>query len=346
MKVWIDGRDRGRRAKRGSRCSITASSTATACSRASASTAARVPARATTSTRLEIGARCDRPRAAGRPRRRSARSSLATAARARPRATRTCASWSRAAIGALGVDPTTLSRAVRLLHRRPDPHLSPRRSSQRRLDLITSSCGAPALDVLDPRVKSLNYLNNALAKHEARRQGADEALLLNAAGAVAEASVANVFAVRGGALAHAARRRDGALEGITRASVLELAARLGVPGRGALARALRPARRRRGVPHRHRRDGRAGARRSTARDRRRRARPAHAPADRRVHRARPPADPDRRLRRGAGAGAALGGAVDRRLERARPRRRAGALRATSRSRARAPRRARCRDVHG
>lgn len=96
------------------------------------------------------------------------------------------------------------------------------------ISMITSARRSPAPDVRDPRVKSLNYLNNALAKQEARRQGADEALLLNAAGAVAEASVANVFAVRGGRLL-TPPASDGALEGITRASVLEIAGQLGVP---------------------------------------------------------------------------------------------------------------------
>ncbi len=96
------------------------------------------------------------------------------------------------------------------------------------ISMITSSRRSPPPDVRDPRVKSLNYLNNALAKQEAKRQGADEALLLNAAGSVAEASVANVFAVRGGRLL-TPPGSDGALEGITRASVLEIAAQLGVP---------------------------------------------------------------------------------------------------------------------
>ncbi|HBZ71535.1 MAG TPA: branched-chain-amino-acid transaminase, partial [Deltaproteobacteria bacterium] len=48
--------------------------------------------------------------------------------------------------------------------------------------------------------KSLNYLNNVLAKLDAKRAGADDALILNLAGAVAEASVANVFAARDGEL--------------------------------------------------------------------------------------------------------------------------------------------------
>ena len=82
--------------------------------------------------------------------------------------------------------------------------------------------------MLDPRVKSLNYLNSVLAKLEARRRGADEALILNLAGQVAEASVANVFVVREGHLL-TPPASDGALEGITRRSMLELAMRLGLP---------------------------------------------------------------------------------------------------------------------
>jgi branched-chain amino acid aminotransferase len=101
--------------------------------------------------------------------------------------------------GALGVDPTTCPkpRIVCIVDR---IRLYPAEKLARGLDLVTSSWRRPPPDVLDPRVKSLNYLNNALAKLEARRRGADEALLLNAAGHVAEASVANVFAVCRGVL--------------------------------------------------------------------------------------------------------------------------------------------------
>jgi branched-chain amino acid aminotransferase len=131
--------------------------------------------------------------------------------------------------GALGIDPSTC----------PKPGLfcivdqiSVYPESKRRagIDLLTSSLRRPPADVLDPRVKSLNYLNNALAKLEARQRGGDEALLLNAAGAIAEASVANLFVVRGGQLL-TPPASDGALEGITRATLLELAASLGIPAR-------------------------------------------------------------------------------------------------------------------
>ena len=131
--------------------------------------------------------------------------------------------------GALGVDPTTCN-APRVFCIADRIRLYPEEKLRAGIDLVTSSWRRPPADVLDPRVKSLNYLNNALAKLEARRAGADEALLLNAAGQVAEASVANVFAEHEGALV-TPPGVDGALEGITRATLLELAPALGLEPR-------------------------------------------------------------------------------------------------------------------
>jgi branched-chain amino acid aminotransferase len=62
---------------------------------------------------------------------------------------------------------------------------------------VTRRIGA---DALDPRIKSLNYLNHILARMEATNAGADEAILLNARGHVAEGSADNVFIVRDGRL--------------------------------------------------------------------------------------------------------------------------------------------------
>ncbi|HEY5658522.1 MAG TPA: branched-chain-amino-acid transaminase [Myxococcota bacterium] len=129
--------------------------------------------------------------------------------------------------GALGVDPTPCTRP-RLLCIAGRVSIYPEEKLRRGIDLVTVSVRRPAADALDPRVKSLNYLNNVLAKLEARRRGADEALLLNAAGMVAEASVANVFAHREGQLL-TPPPTDGALEGVTRATVLDLASELGLP---------------------------------------------------------------------------------------------------------------------
>ena len=78
------------------------------------------------------------------------------------------------------------------------------------------------------RIKSLNYLDNLLAREEARHKGADEAILLNTRGLVAEGGASNLFLVSGGRLLTPGLD-SGALPGITRAAVLELAPAAGLP---------------------------------------------------------------------------------------------------------------------
>lgn len=129
--------------------------------------------------------------------------------------------------GPLGVDPFSCETPT-LFCIADGIALFPAEKRARGLDLITASVRKPGPDQLDPRVKSLNYMNSVLAKREARLRGADEAIVLNQAGRVAEASVANVFVVREGALL-TPPANDGALEGITRKTVLELAKELGIP---------------------------------------------------------------------------------------------------------------------
>jgi branched-chain amino acid aminotransferase len=92
-------------------------------------------------------------------------------------------------------------------------------------------------DALDPAIKSCNLLNNLLATREARARGAFEAVLLNAAGDVAEGAGSNVFAVKAG-VARTPPLSAGILAGITRQVVLELAPAAGVTVR---EEALRPA---------------------------------------------------------------------------------------------------------
>jgi branched-chain amino acid aminotransferase len=77
------------------------------------------------------------------------------------------------------------------------------------------------------RVKSLNCLDNVLARERARRQGADEALLLNSKGMVAEGGASNLFVVEGGGLV-TPPIEAGALPGITRAAVMEIAVEAGI----------------------------------------------------------------------------------------------------------------------
>lgn len=133
--------------------------------------------------------------------------------------------------GGLGVDPTSCLHPRLFCIAAQIDIFSPERV-QSGIDLVTVSVRRPALDALDPRVKSLNYLNSALAKREAKLRGADEGLILNAAGNVAEASVANVFIVRDGGLL-SPPPSDGSLAGITRDSVMQIGASLGIDAREA-----------------------------------------------------------------------------------------------------------------
>ena len=87
--------------------------------------------------------------------------------------------------------------------------------------IIASTRRLP-VDGLDPRVKSLNYLNHILARIEANSAGAGEALLLNQRGFVAEGTADNVFIVREGRLL-TPQASDGALLGVTRNVVVRLA---------------------------------------------------------------------------------------------------------------------------
>jgi branched-chain amino acid aminotransferase len=96
--------------------------------------------------------------------------------------------------------------------------------------VIIASTRRLSPDGLDPRIKSLNYLNHILARIEANNAGADEAILLNAMGRVAEGSADNVFVVHRGVLL-TPPAIEGALEGVTRGVILELAAQLNIPAR-------------------------------------------------------------------------------------------------------------------
>lgn len=129
-------------------------------------------------------------------------------------------------VGPLGVDPTTCPRAS-LICIVTTIKLFTEEQRERGLEMITSSYRRPTADVLDVRVKSLNYLPSVLPKLEARQRGADEALLLNPRGHIAEAAVANVFALRGTTLM-TPPGSDGCLEGINRGAVMELSEKIGL----------------------------------------------------------------------------------------------------------------------
>ncbi|HEX4052831.1 MAG TPA: branched-chain-amino-acid transaminase [Tepidisphaeraceae bacterium] len=94
--------------------------------------------------------------------------------------------------------------------------------------LITSSVMRMHANSLSPRIKSLNYLNNILAKIEAVDAGVPEALMLNQEGNVAECTADNIFIVRGGQV-QTPTTSDGILEGVTRQVMIELCRQLSIP---------------------------------------------------------------------------------------------------------------------
>jgi branched-chain amino acid aminotransferase len=90
------------------------------------------------------------------------------------------------------------------------------------MEIVTVSTRRVRQDMLSPNIKSLNYLNNILAKMEAIRNGVMEGMMLNAEGYVVECTSDNIFFVKNGILSTPAGA-EGALIGITRDAVMELA---------------------------------------------------------------------------------------------------------------------------
>lgn len=101
------------------------------------------------------------------------------------------------------------------------------------LKLITAGTPTPHRESLSPRVKSLNYLPHVMAKFEGTSVGADEVLMLDASGFVAEASGQNVFVVRDGVVT-TPPPSAGILKGVTRDVVLELCEAQGIAVREAI----------------------------------------------------------------------------------------------------------------
>ena len=93
--------------------------------------------------------------------------------------------------------------------------------------LIIASTRRLGGDQLDSRIKSLNYLNQIMARIEANEAGADEAVVLNQAGFVAEGTADNIFIVKDNTL-KTPPVTDGALDGITRRIILDLAESLSI----------------------------------------------------------------------------------------------------------------------
>jgi branched-chain amino acid aminotransferase len=128
--------------------------------------------------------------------------------------------------GTLGLDPNRCSNPQVIIIA-DVISLYPKELYEKGLEIVTVSVQRTSPAALSPRIKSLNYLNNILAKIEGLQAGCIEALMLNHKGEVAECTGDNVFLVRHGVL-YTPPLDAGILGGITREAVIEVARDAGI----------------------------------------------------------------------------------------------------------------------
>ncbi len=126
--------------------------------------------------------------------------------------------------GDLGLDPRKCPCAELFVIARPQ--LTVYRDAPAGIRVVTSTFRRNAIDATSPSIKSLNYLNNVLARIEANDRGADEALMLDAQGYVSEATVDNFFIATDHELVAPPTATN--LKGVTRETLLSLAVGLGI----------------------------------------------------------------------------------------------------------------------
>jgi len=130
-------------------------------------------------------------------------------------------------IGTLGLSPTKCKNPCVIIIT-DYISLYPQEMYDNGLELVTATTVKNHPEAMSPRIKSLNYLNNILAKIEALNAGVIEAIMLNAAGYVTECTGDNIFTIERGVL-KTPPLAAGILEGITRGIVMELAREAGIP---------------------------------------------------------------------------------------------------------------------
>jgi len=131
--------------------------------------------------------------------------------------------------GSLGLDPNRTSNPQVIIIA-DSISLYPEELYRKGLEIVTASTMRNHPAALSPRIKSLNYLNNILAKIEGLQAGCIEALMLNHKGEVAECTGDNVFLLKHG-IVLTPPNEAGILEGITREAAIELARGIGPQGR-------------------------------------------------------------------------------------------------------------------
>lgn len=124
--------------------------------------------------------------------------------------------------GPPGIDPALCKKPSLIVSTLPVPPMLGRSG----LRLLTSTVRKKSPISVDSKIKSINYIDNILAKIQAKAAGFDDAIMLEPAGYVAEATGANIFFAKKGDLY--TPPATAALEGITRATVIDLAKELGI----------------------------------------------------------------------------------------------------------------------
>ena len=130
--------------------------------------------------------------------------------------------------GDLGLDPRKCNGNATVFIIADKIALYPERLYREGLKIVTVPTVRNLPEALNPQIKSLNYLNNILAKIEAANAGCDEAIMLDSLGYVAECTGDNIFIVKGNHL-YTPPQCMGTLRGITRDSVLEIARKSKIP---------------------------------------------------------------------------------------------------------------------
>lgn len=130
--------------------------------------------------------------------------------------------------GDLGLDPRKCKGKQSVVIITDEIVLYPERLYHQGMKIITVPTVRNAHEALNPQIKSLNYLNNIMARIEATNSGCEEALMLNNSGYVAECTGDNIFIIAKGGL-HTPSQSMGALKGITRDTVLSIAKKMKIP---------------------------------------------------------------------------------------------------------------------
>jgi len=130
-------------------------------------------------------------------------------------------------VGDLGLNPMLCPQSSMIIIASKITLYSPEKY-QNGLEVVTCSTRRIPHGALSPMVKSLNYLNNVMAKIEAQNAGAGEGLMLNEQGFVSECTGDNIFIIKNGVIS-TPPIAAGALAGVTRAVVFDLAAEFGIP---------------------------------------------------------------------------------------------------------------------